>query len=165
MKKNRILALALAVAVPFLSVRGEESAGYEDYAEDDYETRTVTVQAMTVVPQGGSSIRRRSGAAFRAGWYVDDFLSVEATAAWLEDTAGLGVNGLWHWWGYEAIDPFFTFGVNGWIDGGVGPSVGWGIYWHYDDNWSFRADASATLDVDGEPGMGYTFALGVQYTF
>jgi hypothetical protein len=73
---------------------------------------------------------------------------------------------LWHWWGYEQVDPFFTFGARGWIhDGQVGPCVGAGAFYHLNDYWSIRFDADATLALDADCEMIYSVGVGVQRTF
>jgi hypothetical protein len=77
----------------------------------------------------------------------------------------LSVKGLWHWWGYEKFDPFFTFGASGWIDGEVGPTIGWGTFWHFNDYWSLRFDADATYGLDDADEMVYSVSLGVQCSF
>ena len=118
-----------------------------------------------VLPQGGSDRRRLGGATARIGYYLSESLSIEADAAWLEDSAGLGIQGLWHCWGYERLDPFLTFGARGWIDGNIGPVAGIGSFYHLTDNWSLRFDAQATLGIDGECEMIYSLGAGVQYTF
>ena len=158
--KARTLVFAAAAALALAC-----SAGDYDYVEYDYEHWYADAQATVVLPQGGGKMRRLGGGTARLGYYVDDFLALEASAAWLEDSAGLGLRGLWHWWGYEKFDPFFTFGADGWIDGQVGPSLGWGAFWHFDDNWSVRFDAEATLGLDRPTGMVYALSLGVQYAF
>lgn len=133
--------------------------------------------AMTL-PQGGSArMRRLGGAAVRAGRYIGDFWSVEGEAAWLENAAGLAVQGLWHWqcneyyermFGYSVFDPFFTLGVRGWLGDGigqVGPKAGVGAFWHLTDSWSLRAEADATLGLDSDVSVHYTLSAGVQYSF
>ena len=95
----------------------------------------------------------------------DNPFAVEADAAWLEDCAGLGVQGLWHIWGYERFDPFLTFGARGWIDGDLGPVAGIGAFYHLTDNWSLRADAQTVLGIDCDFNMVYSLGVGVQYTF
>lgn len=139
--------------------------GALDYAEFDFERWYADAQATLLLPQGGSAMRRLGGATARLGYYADDFLAVEASASWMEDAAGLSLRGLWHWWGYEKFDPFFTFGAAGWIDGDVGPSLGWGAFWHFDDDWSLRFDADATLGLDSGASMVYSLSLGVQRAF
>ena len=135
--------------------------------DDDYELDRwyVGASATLVVPQGGGDMRRLGGATARVGYYVTEALAVEADAAWLEDCAGLGVQGLWHIWGYERFDPFLTFGARGWIDGDLGPVAGLGAFYHLTDNWSLRADAQATLGIDSDCDMVYSLGAGVQYTF
>ena len=135
--------------------------------DDDYELDRwyVGASATLVMPQGGGDMRRLGGATARVGYYVTEALAVEADAAWLEDCAGLGVQGLWHLWGYERFDPFVTFGARGWIDGDLGPVAGLGAFYHLTDNWSLRADAQATLGIDSDCDMVYSLGAGVQYTF
>ena len=135
--------------------------------DDDYELDRwyVGASATLVMPQGGGDMRRLGGATARVGYYVTEALAVEADAAWLEDCAGLGVQGLWHIWGYERFDPFLTFGARGWIDGDLGPVAGLGAFYHLTDNWSLRAEAQATLGIDSDCDMVYSLGAGVQYTF
>ena len=135
--------------------------------DDDYELDRwyVGASATLVMPQGGGDMRRLGGAMARVGYYVTEAFAVEADAAWLEDCAGLGVQGLWHIWGYERFDPFLTFGARGWIDGDLGPVAGLGAFYHLTDNWSLRADAQATLGIDSDCDMVYSLGAGVQYTF
>ena len=121
--------------------------------------------AMLVLPQGGHAMRRLGGGTARFGLYLADTLAVEADAAWLETCAGLGVQGLWHFYGYERFDPFLTFGARGWIEGDVGPTAGLGAFYHLTNEWSLRGDAQATLGLDGDCQMVYSLGLGVQYSF
>jgi hypothetical protein len=153
----------LLAAVASLSI---VSPAVED-EDDDYELDRwyVGASATLVMPQGGGDMRRLGGATARVGYYVTEALAVEADAAWLEDCAGLGVQGLWHIWGYERFDPFLTFGARGWIDGDLGPVAGLGAFYHLTDNWSLRADAQATLGIDSDCDMVYSLGAGVQYTF
>ena len=129
-----------------------------------------------VLPQGGSRLGRAGGAIARAGVAVSDNWSVELSAGQLEGCTALGAGALVHFYafelydrffGYSAFDPFFTAGANGWLDhrrGQVGPAAGIGAFWHLDDNWSIRADASATMGLDADVEMLYTLSVGVQYS-
>ena len=110
-------------------------------------------------------MRRLGGGTARVGLYLADALAVEADAAWLENCARLGVQGLWHFYGYERFDPFLTFGARGWIEGDVGPTAGLGAFYHLTNSWSLRGDAQATLGLDGDCQMVYSLGLGVQYSF
>ena len=81
---------------------------------------------------------------------------------------GLSADVLWHWWGYERFDPFFTFGAKGWIGhdrGQVGPKAGIGSFYHLTDTWSIRFDADLTLGVDGGCETLYTLCAGIQRSF
>jgi hypothetical protein len=159
----RTIKSILLAAVASLSL---VSSAVED-EDDGYELDRwyVGASATLVMPQGGCDMRRLGGATARVGYYVSEDFALEADAAWLEDCAGLGVQGLWHFWGYERFDPFLTFGARGWIDGDLGPVVGLGAFYHLTDNWSLRADAQATLGIDGDCDMVYSLGAGVQYTF
>ena len=162
---KRMCALAFcALGAGAAAFAGQSMDDY-GYVEYDYERWYSDAQATVVLPQGGAKMRRLGGATARLGYYADDFLAVEAAASWMEDSAGLGLRGLWHWWGYEKFDPFFTFGADGWIGGDAGPALGWGTFWHFNDNWSLRFDAEATLGLNGGAKMVYAVSAGVQYAF
>ena len=48
---------------------------------------------------------------------------------------------------------------------GIGPSAGFGAFYHLTDSWSLRAEARAALAVDSPCGMDYSILAGVQYSF
>ena len=158
-----IRSIVLAAVASFSAV--SFAAGDEDEEGYEFDRLYVGASGTLVIPQGGCGMRRLGGATARIGYYVSESFAVEADAAWLEDCAGFGVQGLWHFWGYERFDPFMTFGARGWIDGDLGPVAGLGAFYHLTDNWSLRADAQATLGIDGGCDMVYSFGVGVQYTF
>jgi outer membrane protein W len=160
MKATMKMMFAAAAVAATLS-----AAAAEEEESGEFDRWYVGASATLVLPQGGHSMRRLGGATARAGYYFTESLAVEADAAWLEDCAGLGVQGLWHIYGYERFDPFLTFGARGWIDGDVGPTAGIGAFYHLTDSWSIRADAQATLGLDGECEMVYSLGAGVQYSF
>ncbi|MBR3223221.1 MAG: hypothetical protein IKF72_13450 [Kiritimatiellae bacterium] len=169
MKRLAILLLSFATVSSLASERAEESSG----SAGGY----VGAGASLTLPQGGSSMRRLGGGSLRVGWYLGEFWAVEGEAAWLEDSAGLGVDALLHlqaWslygdlFGYSRFDPFVTAGARGWIGGAagqVGPAAGVGAFWHLTEDWSLRFDAGATLGVDSRVETVYTLAAGVQRTF
>ncbi len=160
MKATMKMMFAAAAVAATLS-----AAAAEEEESGEFDRWYVGASATLVLPQGGHQMRRLGGATARAGYYFTESLAVEADAAWLEDCAGLGVQGLWHIYGYERFDPFLTFGARGWIDGDVGPTAGIGAFYHLTDSWSIRADAQATLGLDGECEMVYSLGAGVQYSF
>lgn len=160
MKATMKMMFAAAAVAATLS-----AAAAEEEESGEFDRWYVGASATLVLPQGGHQMRRLGGATARAGYYFTESLAVEADAAWLEDCAGLGVQGLWHIYGYERFDPFLTFGARGWIDGDVGPTAGIGAFYHLTDSWSIRADAQATLGQDGECEMVYSLGAGVQYSF
>lgn len=162
-------AAALRVAGALFALFAASSLRAESY---------VGAAGALVLPQGGSELRRVGGAAVRGGAYLSDFWALEGEAAWLEDSVGLAVSALVHvqaWpvygdlFGYSSFDPFVTAGACGWLDGcgsgQVGPQLGLGAFWHLDDHWSLRADASATLGVETDVEVVYSLAVGVQYGF
>lgn len=153
-------AAVLAAAVTAFSCAAQE----EETCEFD---RMYAGAAGTMVfPQGGAKMHRRSGAALRAGFYLSEFWAVEAEAAWLEDRAGLAAKALWHWWGYERLDPFFTVGARGWLGGGqAGPAGGAGAFYHLTESLSLRVDADATLGLDSGAVMVYSLSAGLQMSF
>ncbi|MBO7207732.1 MAG: hypothetical protein J6W10_09005 [Kiritimatiellae bacterium] len=159
--KFKVLLASLVLS--FASVSSAE--GEYDYVEYDFERWYAGARAVAVIPQGGGEMRNLCGAGAYLGYYLGDFITLEISAACLEDTVGLSVRHLWHWWGYEKFDPFFTFGASGWIDGEIGPTVGWGTFWHFNDYWSLRFDADATYGVDGADEMVYSVSLGIQCSF
>ena len=174
---RNLVSTALAACLLAFGAFAQETTAVVAEA-DDFSRAYVGVAGAMTLPQGGAShMRRLGGAALRGGWYMSDFLAVEGEAAWLENAAGLAVQGLWHWqdadlygrlFGYSAFDPFFTFGARGWIGDGlgqVGPKAGVGAFWHLTDNWSLRADADATLGLDSSVAMLYSLSLGVQFAF
>ena len=163
MSSKMIRSIVLAAVASFSAV--SFAAGDEDGDGYEFDRLYVGASGTLVIPQGGCDMRRLGGATARIGYYVSESFAVEADAAWLEDCAGFGVQGLWHFWGYERFDPFMTFGARGWIDGDLGPVAGLGAFYHLTDNWSLRADAQATLGIDGGCDMVYSFGVGVQYTF
>lgn len=157
------LVLAVCAVLPLLAV----PAVADEPDDEGYELDRwyAGASATMLLPQGGGGMRRLGGATARFGYYFTETLAVETDASWLEDSAGLAVQGLWHIWGYERFDPFLTFGARGWIEGDLGPVAGFGAFYHLTDNWSLRGDAQAALGIDGECGMIYSLGMGVQYTF
>ena len=162
--KFKILLAALALSFASVSSAQDEY----DYVDYDFERWYAGARAVAVIPQGGGEMRNLCGAGAYLGYYVDDFLTVEVSAAWLENTAGLSVKGLWHWWGYEKFDPFFTFGAKGWTGRGnsqIGPKIGTGCFYHLTDSWALRFDADFTLDLESDNETIYTVSAGFQYSF
>lgn len=173
----------LGMAVSSLSLCGQVGAAASTVVEDRawmYEVATelptwyVGSSAALVLPQGGGGMRRLGGAAVRAGRWLDENWALEGEAAWLEDRAGLAAHLLMRFsaweefgllFGYERLDPFAKMGARGWIAGEVGPSVGLGTYYHLTDQFSLRAEAEATLGLNGADEMVYSLGLGLEYTF
>lgn len=161
---KRILTFLLLT--PFALAAAETDDNYEE--ECELERFYVGAAGTIFLPQGGDGSRRLAGGTGRVGWYMTEFWALEGEAAWLENSTGLGIDVLWHWWGYERLDPFFTFGAKGWIGGragDLGPKAGIGSFYHLTDSLSLRFDADATLGLDGDERMNYTLSAGVQWSF
>ena len=161
-----LAAILCAVAtIPFAHAAEEEGALRGAY---------IGAAGALTLPQGGSRLGRAGGAVARAGVCMSEYWAIEASAGQLERYTALGAGALVHFYaldlydrffGYSAFDPFVTAGANGWIDrrrGQVGPAAGLGAFWHLDDNWSIRADASATMGLDSGVEMLYTVSVGLQ---
>ena len=119
---------------------------------------------------------RVGGGDIRIGAELSDVLSPELDAGWHEKSAFLALRDIVHFsafdlydrfFGYSRFDPFFMLGGGGWVGGfrQYGPLAGIGTFWHLDDNWSVRVDASAMLGLDGECEMLYSVSAGLQYSF
>ena len=158
-------ALFIAAVLFFAGYSSLYAQGIVDYAEYDYERWYASLEALAVVSNCGAQMSNAGGAMMRIGYYVDDFLTLEGSVAQTDEVTGLGLRGLWHWWGYEKFDPFFTFGAAGWFDGDLGPAIGWGMFWHFSDNLSLRFDADAMFGIESEDEIVYSFSLGIQYSF
>ena len=125
--------------------------------------------------QGGAQPGRLGGGELRVGREFSRDWMLEASAGWLENRCSLGADALWHWtgwqvydalFGYERFDPFFTFGLKGWLnDGQVGPVVGIGAFYWLTDALALRVDASATLGLDCGCAMVYSLSIGINYAF
>ena len=142
---------------------------------DDFDRFYAGGDAVLVLPQGGGDMKRLGGAAARVGYYLTDAWALEGTASVLENRTGLSVGALWHWhgceefnklFGYERLDPFFTFGVKGWMtDGDVGPCAGLGTLYYLSDRWAFRCDADLTLGLERETEAVFSLGAGLQFSF
>lgn len=137
--------------------------------EEAFDRFYVGLSGQLALPEGcAPHLRRLGGAALRGGYYLTEYWAIEGEAAWLEDSAGLAADALWHWWGFEQFDPFFTIGARGWIGrniGQVGPKAGIGAFYHLTDAFSLRCDADVTLGLDTRVEADYTLQVGVQYSF
>lgn len=165
--KTAVLIFSLAL-VASLSLRAAEDDAFSDVEECEMNRRYVGAGATMVLPGGDADIRRLGGASVKCGYYFAEFWAAEAEIASLENYAGLSAAVLWHWWGYERFDPFFTFGVKGRIGHGddqFGTKFGTGCFYHLTDSWSLRFDADVTLGLETETETVYTVSAGFQYSF
>ena len=158
----------LFASAAFLGVSAALADAAFDYDEScaDFDLFYVGATVGAFLPQGGARMNPRAFAGVRAGYYLDEAWAVEGELAALQHRAGLAAKALWHWWGYERLDPFFTFGARGWTRRGqVGPAGGLGAYYHMTESVSLRFDADATLGLDGGETMVYTLAAGLHFSF
>ena len=156
--KRIAMAAAFALAVLAVHADDQDACGFDRFY--------VGVAGSAVLPQGGGRMDKRAGAAFRMGWYASELFAVEGEAMALGNRTGLAARGLWHWWGYERLDPYFMFGARGWIDDGqAGPCGGLGTFYHLTESLSLRIDADATLGLDTRREMVYSLCAGLQMSF
>lgn len=166
---KKILSILLAGC--FLSALAEEE---DEYA--DFDRFYVGGTAALLLPGNGNTLNERGAYGVRAGWYLEEDLAVEGTFQYAEGLGGAGAGVLWHWFGYERLDPFFTCGVQSFFgdgrrfgDGrhrtGAGPCVGAGAFWHLTEHWSLRVDFGAALGFDSPCSMVYSVGLGLQCSF
>lgn len=157
---RRIIAI-VSLLLAALSLRA-------DFVEEpcDFDRFYIGAAETVVMPQGGGRMSDHTGAAFRLGFYITEMWAIEGEGSAVADRAGLGVRALWHWWGYERLDPFFTIGARGWIDDGqVGPAGGAGAFYHLTESLSLRMEAEATLGIETDVGMVYSLSAGLQWSF
>ena len=149
-KKSIVAAMALMAAI---FAYGEE--------EDD----CFELDRWTVGAGGAMCLGEGSGGYVRGGYYLNEFWAVEATAARLEDESYFQGDILWHWWGYERLDPFFTFGGAALVHVQSGPCGGVGTFWHLDDHWSLRFDVTLLLGLEDGIETDWTLCAGIQRSF
>lgn len=165
--KNLITTLVFSF-IGLLSVHAADNAESFPVEECEMNRRYIGAGAMLTLPGGDADMRRLGGGAVRCGYYFAEFWAVETEIASLENYAGLSASVLWHWWGYERIDPFFTLGAKGWIghdNGQAGPKLGTGFFYHLSDSLSLRFDADFTLGVEDETETVHSVSAGIQYSF
>ena len=151
------IVLAAFLALPSFAYDLEEEVPFDRYY--------VSAGASLVLPQGGAKTGRLGGGKATAGWYATEFTALEGSFSILENRYAASAGLLWHWYGYERLDPFFICGGS-WIEGaGAGPSGGVGFYWHLDDHWSLRFDCAHALLVDGGVDSAFFFSAALRVTW
>ena len=161
MKVRLFLAAAFAASLALA-----DAASEYDEACADFDRFYVGAAAGAVLPQGGGRMSARAGAVLRAGFYLTEAWAAEGEASSAGDHVGFAARALWHWWGYERLDPFFTFGARGWTHHGqVGPCGGLGSFYHLTESLSLRFDADAAMGLDTDVEMVYSLACGLQLSF
>lgn len=137
----------------------------EDEYAVEFDRAYAGVRAEVALPQGGSKMSRKSGAAASFGFWLDEFIAADFAVSVCERETALSGGILWLWWGYERLDPFFTLGLRDWIDEECGPYAGCGCYWHIDDHWSVRFDASAMYGLENQSRWVHSLSLGIERSF
>ena len=138
------------------------------------------------LPGGGNSLKRAGGVSALVGYEVSDSWNVEALVMSIPNAAsshggnsalnGFALQGAWHFWGYERVDPFFTFGVQSLFSSdhvfaddsrrsAIGPTLGFGLAYHLTDNLSLRADARSMVSIDSPSGIAFSISGGLQWSF
>lgn len=147
-----------------------------------------------MLPGHGQTLRRAAAVTVQAGRYMTDAWALEVAGACVPHAVSsrggttvetLAVRGLFHlsgWetfdklFGCERFDPFVTCGAAAsfssraaFADGrrrtAMGPTAGFGFFWHLTESWSVRADATACLAVDDGCGLVYAAGIGLQRLF
>ena len=103
--------LISAFAAILASLAFADAASDYDEACAGFDRFYIGAATVGVLPQGGSRMSPRTGAAIRAGNYIDEMWAIEGEAGFAGDHLAFAAKALWHWWGYERLDPFFTFGA------------------------------------------------------
>ena len=136
---------------------------------EDFDAFYVGSSVGAFMPDGAARPRSAALAVARVGWYSSDTLAYELEAgSSIRGKAGNlalgGVGVLWHWWGFERLDPFFTCRAA--VAGrSCGPEAGTGFFWHLSETASLRADARMLLDATDGCVPLYCASLGVQFAF
>ena len=160
------MKISLSIACALIGLATVCPAGEADDDVFELERWCVGAGGSLLLPQGGGDVARRcAGGEMRFGYYLDEFWLAEFATSRLENLTGFSADVLWHWWGYERLDPFFTFGACVLVDKEIGPAFGTGTFWHLDDHWSLRFDFTTALGLEHSTEMLYSFSAGVRRTF
>lgn len=144
------------------------------------------VSGAMFLPGGGSSLERAGGVSAYLGYFLTDSFAVEADVISVPNAVsshggnstltGFGVQGAWHFMGFERFDPFLTFGASALFSShhvfaddssrsALGPTFGFGFLYHLSDNLALRADSKAMVALDSPSGIAFTIAGGLQWSF
>jgi hypothetical protein len=141
---------------------------------------------MMFLPGGGSSLKRAGGVSANLGYFLTDSFALEADIASVPNAVSsrvgnssltmFGIQGAWHFMGFERFDPFLTFGASSLFSThhvfsddsrkcAFGPTFGIGFLFHLSDNLALRADSKAMVLMDSPSEMAFTIAGGLQWSF
>ncbi len=136
---------------------------------EDFDAFYVGSSVGAFMPDGAARPRNATQVAARAGWYSSDTLAWEASlGSNLRGKAGNVAAGslglLWHWWGFERFDPFFTCGI-GFARRSFGPGGGVGAFWHMTERASLRFGYGMVLDAADGCAPLHSIEAGIQFSF
>ena len=188
MKKFLMVVLMAAAAFAAGAAEGTEETL-------DFSSWYAGVSGGLLLPGNGNTLARAAEVSARVGYLLDDGVrsfELEAacapnasTHAGHEALTGVAVRHLYHLSGFEffdklfgceRFDPFVSCGGavrfgshHAFADRShrtaLGPTAGFGAFYHLTDNLDLRGDVQAMLGIDSPCGMLYTVCVGLQWTF
>ncbi|MBR1871348.1 MAG: hypothetical protein IJ802_05935 [Kiritimatiellae bacterium] len=181
MIKLAFCGIIFAVCGVPASTAAQQTPMEEYFADEEYEPFYANFRAGMILPGNGLKANKPTAtASVSAGWYANDTFAWEGTLSYApnapEALAGVAAGALWHWWGFERLDPFFTFGgaamcgeahifSNGKHRTSIEPYAGAGTFWHITESISIRAEGTAHIDAASPCGMFYTISAGLQFSW
>lgn len=172
----------LAIAVFALSLGA--SAVEELFVDEEWAPHYVSAAAGVLLPGDGAKLDPAAAVRLGAGYYTTDTFAWEGGLSYVPRARGakdgsgailgVGAGGLWHWWGFERLDPFFTFGAEAMFSethpfgdsshrSAIGPYLGAGTFWHLSETAGLRFESRMLLGVDGPCEILYSVAAGLQF--
>jgi hypothetical protein len=144
------------------------------------------VSGAMLLPGGGSSLERAGGVSAHLGYFLSDSFALELDLISIPNAVsshggnstltGFGIQGAWHFMGFERLDPFLTFGASSLFSShhvfaddshrtAFGPTFGLGFLYHLTDNLALRADSKAMVTLDTPSEIAFTISGGLQWSF
>jgi len=161
-KVSMLLSAAAMLLAPVASAQDCRGEMEYDSAYLELDRWYCGAGAAMLIGQGGAKIAHAGGGAVCFGSYLNEFWALEIAAEQCENATGISGGALWHWWGYERLDPFFTFGLKDYIEKHCGPYAGAGTFWHLDEHWSLRFDCTLMAGLEDSCDFMYGFMLSLR---